>query len=357
MKLEFENLSLKKLFVLKSFLNDEEVKAILNKNSVDVRDFAKDCLLMLIDDLSKNMSKKELDFSKFSHNELFILLKKLKEHILKFLYDENMYNYELSTYIGGFFDNLTQLIIINAQHCVNNTNYNKELFINSSKLIAMGDVVSMIAHQWRQPLQTILIIVQKLSFMKMTDGEISDEQIDKTIDNVKEQLDYLTETIDDFRGFLNPKNRQKRVCISDVLKKSARFLNALLKINNINLEIEVIKDYELRISENNLIQVLLNLIKNSKDAFEEKDFDDRVINIRCDFNESYVIIEFEDNAGGIPEKNLDKIFDPYFTTKNEDKGTGLGLYMSKTIIEDSFNGKLTVHNSSKGALFKILLPI
>jgi signal transduction histidine kinase len=130
-----------------------------------------------------------------------------------------------------------------------------------------------------------------------------------------------------------------------------------LTINNIDYKVEIINDYEINIIENNLIQVLINLIKNSTDALLERNIESKCITIRCDFNENYAIIEIEDNAGGIPESDLDKVFDSYYTTKNSESGTGLGLYMSKTIIEEHSLGKLSVENGSQGALFKIELPV
>ena len=133
-------------------------------------------------------------------------------------------------------------------------------------------------------------------------------------------------------------------------------MHYVLTINNIDFELDIKKDYEINIIENNLIQVLINIIKNSIDVLLERNIQSKKITIRCDFNENYVIIEIEDNAGGIPKEDLKKVFDSYYTTKNDEKGTGLGLYMSKTIIEDHSLGKLSVQNGSDGALFKIELP-
>jgi signal transduction histidine kinase len=233
----------------------------------------------------------------------------------------------------------------------------KKLFLEQSKLAAMGELIAMIAHQWRQPLQTVSILAQKLILTKTTDGYVDNKILEKSVKDIDTQLSYMSKTIDDFRNFFKPESTKVRSKPSIIINKAMSFLHYILTINNIDYELNIIKDYEINIIENNLIQVLINIIKNSIDVLLEREIQSKHITIRCDFNENYVIIEIEDNAGGILKEDLEKVFDSYYTTKNGDKGTGLGLYMSKTIIEEHSLGKLSVSNGSNGALFKIELPV
>ncbi|WP_375723746.1 HAMP domain-containing histidine kinase [Arcobacter sp. KX21116] len=232
----------------------------------------------------------------------------------------------------------------------------KKAFLEQSKTAAMGELISMIAHQWRQPLQTVSILAQKLIITKATDGHVNNEILEKAVKDIDIQLSYMSRTIDDFRNFFKPESSSVISKPSAIIEKAIKFLHYVLTINNIDFELDIKKDYEINIIENNLIQVLINIIKNSIDVLLERNIQSKKITIRCDFNENYVIIEIEDNAGGIPKEDLKKVFDSYYTTKNDEKGTGLGLYMSKIIIEDHSLGKLSVKNGSDGALFKIELP-
>jgi signal transduction histidine kinase len=232
----------------------------------------------------------------------------------------------------------------------------KKAFLEQSKTAAMGELISMIAHQWRQPLQTVSILAQKLIITKATDGHVNNEILEKAVKDIDIQLSYMSRTIDDFRNFFKPESSSIISKPSAIIEKAIKFLHYVLTINNIDFELDIKKDYEINIIENNLIQVLINIIKNSIDVLLERNIQSKKITIRCDFNENYVIIEIEDNAGGIPKEDLKKVFDSYYTTKNDEKGTGLGLYMSKIIIEDHSLGKLSVKNGSDGALFKIELP-
>ncbi|WP_419764727.1 MAG: sensor histidine kinase [Arcobacter sp.] len=233
----------------------------------------------------------------------------------------------------------------------------KKVFLEQSKMAAMGELISMIAHQWRQPLQTVSILAQKLVLTKKTDGYVDNDILQKSVTDIDSQLDYMSKTIDDFRNFFKPESQKVITKPSKIIDKAVKFLHYILTINNIEFKLDIINDKEISIIENNLIQVIINIIKNAIDVLLEREIESKLIIIRCDFNENYVIIEIEDNAGGIPEEDLNKVFDSYFTTKHNDKGTGLGLYMSKTIIEEHSLGKLSVKNSSNGALFKIELPV
>jgi len=233
----------------------------------------------------------------------------------------------------------------------------QSVIVEQSKSAAMGEMISMIAHQWRQPLQAVSILIQKLPLTKMIDGEISDEVLDQVVDDIGMQLEYMSKTIDDFRDFFKPERNKEFIMVSKLIDRAKDFLSYMLKIDSINLKINEIEDANISIHINEVVQVLINIIKNARDAMIDNNIENREIEIRYSKTSEYVVIEIEDNAGGIPKDIMGKIFEPYFSTKTNKNGTGLGLYMGKTIIEQHSNGIISVRNSDKGAVFKIELPL
>lgn len=233
----------------------------------------------------------------------------------------------------------------------------QSIIVEQSKSAAMGEMISMIAHQWRQPLQAVSILVQKIPLTKMIEGELSDDFIDKVVDDVSLQLNYMSKTIDDFRDFFKPEKAKQKVKCSELTFKAQEFLNYMFRVDEIDFESVVIKDANLNLHVNEVVQVLINILKNARDAMLEKAIQNRKIVVSHDFNENYAIIEIQDNAGGIPKDIITRVFDPYFSTKKSKNGTGLGLYMSKKIIEQYCLGKISVKNKNDGAIFKIELPL
>uniref|UniRef100_UPI00404708D5 PAS domain-containing sensor histidine kinase n=1 Tax=Aliarcobacter sp. TaxID=2321116 RepID=UPI00404708D5 len=226
-----------------------------------------------------------------------------------------------------------------------------------SKSAAMGEMISMIAHQWRQPLQAVSILIQKLPVLKMIDGKISDEMMDDVVSQVNVQLEYMSKTIDDFRDYFKPNKKKEKIYIEKVITKSLNFLSYLFKINSIIIKYENSSTSKVEIYLNEMVQVFINLVKNSCDAMIENNIENRAINIFTYEKDEKLFIEFEDNAGGIKIDVIDKIFDPYFSTKSNKNGTGLGLYMSKTIIEQHSSGKIDAYNTKLGTKFIIELPL
>jgi len=233
----------------------------------------------------------------------------------------------------------------------------QNLLIEQSKHAAMGEMISMIAHQWRQPLQAVSILVQKLALTKMIDDEITDELLDSVVDDVSKQLQYMSKTIDDFRDFFKPNRSKEQIDISIVLNKSLDFLGYLLKANSIKLNMKNDMQIKVFVYVNEIVQAIINIIKNSCDALNEKDIEEKIINISTSKEDNYIIITIEDNAGGIPDNVKGRIFEPYFSTKTNKNGTGLGLYMCKTIIEQHSKGMISVSNTDIGAKFTIKLPV
>ena len=191
----------------------------------------------------------------------------------------------------------------------------------------------------------------------MIKGELSDEVLDDVVLQVGNQLDYMSKTIDDFRDYFKPNKRKEEVYIENVINKSMDFLSYLFKLHSIQINYKNESKTQMEIYLNEMVQVFINFAKNSCDAMIERNIENRVINIYTYEKNEKLFIEFEDNAGGIDPKVINKIFDPYFSTKNNKNGTGLGLYMSKTIIEQHSLGKVDVINTNFGTKFVIQLPL
>ena len=221
--------------------------------------------------------------------------------------------------------------------------------VQQSKMALMGEMISMIAHQWRQPLNIISLTTVKLETDILLNKEISNENLCNITEELNKQSQYLSSTIDDFRQFYKPNKESSRVKLEEVVSRSLSIINASLEHDNI----EVFHEYEdtqtFEVYENEMMQVVLNILKNAQDNFQKKDIKAPYIKIRTKNS----TIEICDNGGGIPEDIKEQIFDPYFSTKDEKSVTGLGLYMSKTIIEKHHKGILDVENRDDGVCFII----
>jgi len=227
------------------------------------------------------------------------------------------------------------------------------LIQHQSKQAALGDMIGNIAHQWRHPLTRLSLLLQNLKAYK-NKQKMSDEIFFDTLEKSNNQIEFMSNTIDNFKDFYKTDKEKNdfnvNMCIDDVLN----IIGSVLDHNNIKFVVEDSTDVFVYGIKNQLSQVLLNLIVNAKDALQENEINDPVIFIRIYKEKNKNIILVEDNAGGIPLDIIDDIFAPFFTTKAK-KGTGIGLYLSRTIIEDEMKGKLSVLNVRQGALFTIEL--
>ncbi|MGA1153628.1 MAG: sensor histidine kinase, partial [bacterium] len=176
------------------------------------------------------------------------------------------------------------------------------------------------------------------------------------IDKLQHQIRFLSRTIEDFRNFFRPNDKLESVQLGDIVTLTVKMFEPILQKSAIEVQTELIAVPSIRVHQSELQQVIMNLLKNAMDALVEKQPKLRQIKIRVGQNENRQILEVQDNAGGIDEEIIDRIFDPYFTTKGKLNGTGLGLYMSKLIIEEHLRGKLFVQNQDSGANFRIELP-
>ncbi|MEA3227864.1 MAG: nitrate- and nitrite sensing domain-containing protein [Campylobacterota bacterium] len=227
--------------------------------------------------------------------------------------------------------------------------------IEQSRLAQMGEMINMIAHQWRQPLNAISFSSSGLE-LKAKLGKADTEVVLELSQNISTNIQHLSKTIDDFRNFFKPQKNKREISFSDIIHTVLNIIAPSIKDKKITIIQELKSEQKFYTYANELQQVILNILKNAEDALIEADINEPYIKIYSYSQENNQILEISDNGGGIKEENKEKIFNPYFSTKLEKEGTGLGLYMSKTIIEEHCLGKLSVRNSKDGALFQIILP-
>ncbi|MBU0925697.1 transporter substrate-binding domain-containing protein [bacterium] len=240
----------------------------------------------------------------------------------------------------------------------------KENILNhQSKMAAMGEMIENIAHQWRQPLSVISTVATGAKLKKEL-GLLNDDDFYETMNIINNSSQHLSNTIDDFRNFFS---NDKEVALFDIdipIEKVLYLISTKLKNRNITV-VKNCKETFVTGLENEFIQVILNIINNAMDAFENKNNNSKFIFIDAYKENKSIIIKIKDNAGGIERNIIDRVFEPYFTTKHKSQGTGIGLYMSLEIIKKHMNGNLTVNNEKftykdikcTGAQFTIELPI
>jgi signal transduction histidine kinase len=240
----------------------------------------------------------------------------------------------------------------------------EQLLVQKSRFIALGEMISNIAHQWRQPLSELSSLLMSIKF-KHDMGKLDSDAMARKSQEAEKVIDFMSHTIDDFRNFFKTHKTSADFSIEGCFSKVFTLIHANLNNKSINV-IQNIDPITLVGYENELIQALLNILNNSRDALLGIDEEEtRYIFIRVYQKDTHVIIEIKDNAKGIDEKILPKIFEPYFTTKHQSQGTGIGLYMTKQIIESSLLGSIRISNveytyekqTYKGTLNEIRLPL
>jgi len=254
--------------------------------------------------------------------------------------------YKKTKEITAFNENLQERI---AKEIENNRKKDQQM-LQQSRLAQMGEMMSMIAHQWRQPLAAISSASIALNMKARLNKLDKDAVVDITT-KISDYSQHLSTTIDDFREFFKVNKEKKETSFKELVESVLSIVEISLKNKNITLEENFQSRQIFNTYPNELKQVILNLIKNAEDVLIERDIQNPKIIIETEDN----ILRVIDNAGGIPEDIIDKIFDPYFSTKTKKDGTGLGLYMSKTIVEEHCNGILRVYNNEMGACFEIIL--
>lgn len=325
---------------------------------------------------SKDMSDEHLlydSFQAYSKDAKYKCFKALKIHNLTWhirfsstpKFDASTSSpYPLYITVAGMVINFLLLFIILAlikslEKLQLQAKKNKEqtsYMLHQSRLAQMGEMVSMIAHQWRQPLSSISVISGTLLIdivMEKYDQKFFSEQLE-SIDKLSQ---HLSSTIDDFRDFFKTEKKKKMVTTKKIIDETLLIIGSSFESKSIELIIKQNDDAKIYTHVNEVKQVVLNILKNSEEALVENKKPDPKIWIDWHLDDEYMHISIEDNAGGIPDKIINSVFEPYFSTKLDKDGTGLGLYMSKTIVEEHCGGILSVSNTENGAKFEISLPV
>jgi len=234
----------------------------------------------------------------------------------------------------------------------------QQILIQNSKMASMGEMIANIAHQWRQPLNSLSALHTILLMDYRDNGKLTEEEIMEFKEESSQYIHKMSSTIDDFRNFFSPTKDKEEFIISDAIKESIKFVKDSYMDNNIKL-IDKTQNRNTKIYsyKNELIQVIMILLNNSRDAVVGNNITNPKVIVDFTEQDKEVKIYIKDNGGGIDNAIMDRIFEPYFTTKFKSDGTGVGLYMSKMIIEDSIGGKLSLKNFENGVLASIVLTL
>ncbi len=292
--------------------------------------------------------------------------KLLENNIIYETIDINDGHYQVKGHYGSisndnvikiFLNDITEIIELNKQ-LQKEIEHKDQLLFNQAKMVQMGEMIGNIAHQWRQPLSLISTISTGIKLQKDF-GTYNDKSLFQDLDTINENAQYLSKTIDTFRNFIKEEKQFKKVVLQDRINKALDIVSTSLSNNHIKIINEIDYKHSITISVvlGELVQVLINIINNAKDAILGNGIVDPWVKLELTKTTSTVLITIEDNAGGVPEEIIDKIFEPYFSTKNTQNGTGLGLHMSRRIMIESLKGDLYVQNTSHGAKFFIELPL
>ncbi|QOY52758.1 sensor histidine kinase [Candidatus Sulfurimonas baltica] len=229
-----------------------------------------------------------------------------------------------------------------------------KIIFTQSKLASMGEMMENIAHQWRQPLSQInsaVLVIDDILYEK----KINDSVIEEKLLEIESLTKYMSKTIDDFKDFFNKNKKREKFSLNELIEHSVYIVKGTLKSNNIEVKTYFNEKLLCNSYRNELQQAIITILNNAKFMFIHRNIFKPKITIRAEKVDDNFSITICDNAGGIDKEIISKIFEPYFTTKHKSQGTGLGLYISKMMIEESMGGKLSVKNSNGGACFEIIL--
>ncbi|ASC93236.1 sensor histidine kinase [Sulfurospirillum diekertiae] len=314
-------------------------------------------------------------------NEKYLLHVKIMDDWIVFIFDATKAEMDLIQEIISLFQsklenavcackNHLELIEINQtlerrieEEVAKNREKDKHI-LQQSRLAQMGEMISMIAHQWRQPLGSIStvaasiklkIMLNRFDYSTAEGQEASKAFLEESMSKIESYVQFLTRTIDDFRNFFKPNKQKESITLSQLVNRTLEIIGKALEINGITINIETHATTEIFTYANEVTQVILNILKNAEDVIKEREIINPNIQITIGTEDTWQTISITDNAGGIPATVLPHIFEPYFSTKQEKNGTGLGLYMSKTIIEEHCGGQILASNTPIGAQFTIKL--
>jgi PAS domain S-box-containing protein len=229
----------------------------------------------------------------------------------------------------------------------------ERLLIQQARHAAMGEMIGNIAHQWRQPLNTLGLIVQNIA-IDYQDGVLDQNSLTEYKNTATDTVHKMSRTIDDFRNFFRPNHPEETFSLLVPIQEASNLIDASMQNNAIAVTVDCAEDIKAFGSSNEFSQVMLNLLANAKDALVERKSPLKTIEVSAHEEGNHAVVFVRDNGGGIPLESMDKIFDPYFTSK--ESGTGIGLYMTRMIVEQHMHGKITCRNTGDGAEFTLSLP-
>lgn len=298
------------------------------------------------------MNEKDL-YDRFEITDLFLLEMKLKHKSDRELICEVSFEIRRD-------DDSSNIVFITVRDITEKVRLERDkkekddMLVQQTKMAAIGEMMGNIAHQWRQPINALSLVLNKILVQHQM-GKLTEEKMTKNIEQGLLIIDKMSGTIDDFRNFFTPNKKKTTFNIEKSIKDALRIVEEILKSKNIQVDMSLEDGIYIKGFQSEFSQVILNLISNAKDVIIEKEISEGKISIKSYSEPTKAIIEVSDNGGGIPIDVIEKIFNPYFTTKEEGKGTGVGLYMSKMIIDKNMDGLLSVKNGENGAIFKIEL--
>jgi PAS domain S-box-containing protein len=226
------------------------------------------------------------------------------------------------------------------------------MLITQGRFAVMGEMISNIAHQWRQPLNALGVVIQQVPLLFDT-AKFNRGFLEENTSKAMQLIQHMSRTIDDFRNFFSSDKEMTPFRVNQVIRQTVSLIEESFKTNQICIVFQTEGDPMSNGYPNEYAQVLLNILINARDAFVGRNVDNPRISLRSSAEGEKTVVTITDNAGGIAKEIMDKLFDPYFTTKEPDKGSGIGLFMSKTIIEKNMGGRLTIRNTGSGAEFRI----
>ena len=309
---------------------------------------AKDENQQLLDDINKYINYSHIPKL---HESSYVSLVEATQQLVKIYHSQKRKNSTLKKINQDFMNKIDKRTIkVNAESSKKGT-----MLVQQSKMAAMGEMMDAVAHQWKQPLNSISMMTDMLKD-DFKDGLVDEEYIADMTETTHMQIAHMVNTLSEFRNFFRPAQDSKDFLTSECIESVQILMKDELLKNTINLTIDIQEDITIFGQINEFKHLFLNLLSNSIDAFNEKEISNREITIRSFIEGENGVIEFEDNASGIPTHVIIDIFKPNVTTKVDGKGTGIGLYMSSQIVE-KHNGTIDVNNVNSGALFKITLKL
>jgi len=262
---------------------------------------------------------------------------------------------DISQKVDQAYQKNEQEIIAKVEEAVKEARRNDQIIYQNARLASMGEMIANIAHQWRQPLNALTLLIQSFGIKSMT-GKLTQEFIDKQVEEGLRLAVSMSDTIEDFRNFFSINREKEYFDLKETIDTTLEMSAFFIKDENIEIIVDAKEDIKVYGYANEFSQVLINLINNARENFKQNSIlESKMIKIKLKKFDNKIVLDFLDNGGGVDEAIIDRIFEPYFTTKHKSIGTGIGLYMSKQIIEMQIGGEISVENIEceyKGEFFK-----